>query len=322
MLRNWTPCKVNAVTTASHARPARGRRGTRPSGDDRELAILETAERLLEERPLADISVDDLAKGAGISRPTFYFYFPSKDAVLLTLLDRVIGEANTALEALMGESAEGAQRVLAGRDRRCSTRRFAPTARWLRPRRAGASTPTPRSATCGPLFMQRSIDHTTGVIEALRDRGELPDNMPAHELSTSLNLLNEAGDDRVFAGAEAGTGPTSSVLDNLVHIWMACRLQRGALVCRQPMRTYVRVRRGKPPSCTLTWIRSTHLLSSVTTPRCADGPSLSVAASCSPPAMRPRRTGCAPRWAAARPEGVVPARHRRSAADVGVLTGQ
>ena len=76
--------------------PRRGRRPARPSGDDRELAILATAERLLAERPLAAISVDDLARGAGISRPTFYFYFPSKDAVLLTLLDRVVAEADAA----------------------------------------------------------------------------------------------------------------------------------------------------------------------------------------------------------------------------------
>ncbi|MCU1616028.1 MAG: regulatory protein TetR, partial [Frankiales bacterium] len=65
----------------------RGRRRARPSGEDREAAILATFERLLAERPLSAVSVDDLARGAGISRPTFYFYFPSKDAVLLTLLD-------------------------------------------------------------------------------------------------------------------------------------------------------------------------------------------------------------------------------------------
>ena len=70
---------------ASDPRTPRGRRAARPSGDDRELAILTTAERLLAERPLSAISVDDLARGAGISRPTFYFYFASKDAVLLTL---------------------------------------------------------------------------------------------------------------------------------------------------------------------------------------------------------------------------------------------
>src|SRR4051794_41663529 len=84
------------VAFPSTRRGARSRRPPRPSGDDRELAILTTCEKLLEERPLSTISVDDLARGAGISRPAFYFYFRSKDAVLLALLDRVIAEADRA----------------------------------------------------------------------------------------------------------------------------------------------------------------------------------------------------------------------------------
>ena len=68
-------------------------------------------------------------------------------------------------------------------------------------------------------FMQRSIDHTTGVIEALRDRGEIPDNMPSDELSTSLNLLNESVMSASFAGQKPAL-PDDRVLDNLVHIWM------------------------------------------------------------------------------------------------------
>ncbi len=84
----------------------RGRRSPRPSGDDRELAILATAERLLGERDFADISIDDLARGAGISRPTFYFYFPSKNAVLLTLLDRVIEEAEAGTGDVLDRLAE------------------------------------------------------------------------------------------------------------------------------------------------------------------------------------------------------------------------
>src|ERR1044071_9052485 len=76
-------------------RPARGRRAPRVSGDERERAILETAERLLEKRSFHEISIDDLARGAGLSRPTFYFYFPSKEAVLLTLVDRMVEEART-----------------------------------------------------------------------------------------------------------------------------------------------------------------------------------------------------------------------------------
>src|SRR5687767_15307998 len=90
-------------------RPARGRRVPRPSGDDRELAILATAEALLAERSLGEISIDDLARGAGISRPTFYFYFASKDAVLLTLLDRVVAEADSALREVFGRPTSGAR---------------------------------------------------------------------------------------------------------------------------------------------------------------------------------------------------------------------
>src|SRR5919109_4491802 len=84
---------MTTLSSSGEARSARGRRRPRATGDDRERAILTTAERLLEERSLHEISVDDLARGAGISRPTFYFYFPSKEAVLLTLLDRMVEEA-------------------------------------------------------------------------------------------------------------------------------------------------------------------------------------------------------------------------------------
>src|SRR5215204_3032499 len=97
------------MTAHAGATSARGRRAGRPSGDDRELAILATAERLLGDRPLSAISVDDLARGAGISRPTFYFYFASKDAVLLTLLDRVVAEADAATDAAFDGRASGVQ---------------------------------------------------------------------------------------------------------------------------------------------------------------------------------------------------------------------
>jgi TetR/AcrR family transcriptional regulator, ethionamide resistance regulator len=66
------------------------RRRARPrKGDLKEEAILATCERLLGEKPLAEISVDELAAGAGISRPTFYFYFESKNAALRTLVERL-----------------------------------------------------------------------------------------------------------------------------------------------------------------------------------------------------------------------------------------
>src|SRR6059058_2638786 len=102
------------MTPPTPVRSSRGRRTLRATGDDRERDILATFERLLEERPLHEISVDDLARGAGISRPTFYFYFASKEAVLLTLFERVLAEADATFEGRADDYA--AQPARAWRD--------------------------------------------------------------------------------------------------------------------------------------------------------------------------------------------------------------
>lgn len=210
--------KSPGVTTVSQPRGSRRRRSSRPSGDDREQAILSTLESLLEGRSLADISVDDLAKGAGISRPTFYFYFRSKNAVLIALMERVMGEADAALEALMANPPTDRNEFWrAGIGVFYSTFR---AHRGLAPSMAAARYTNTEARELWSTFMQRSIDHTTRVIETLRSRGELPENMPAHELSTALNLLNEGVMTASFAGQEPAL-PDDRVLDNLVHIWMA-----------------------------------------------------------------------------------------------------
>src|SRR3982751_4562471 len=79
---------------------ARGRRTPRPSGDERQRVIVEVFEGLLQTRPMADIAIDEIAAGAAISRSAFYFYFPSKQAVLLELLDRMVTEVDERLAAV------------------------------------------------------------------------------------------------------------------------------------------------------------------------------------------------------------------------------
>jgi AcrR family transcriptional regulator len=215
-----TQGKLPNVTSsaASQASLSRGRRSARPSGDDRELAILTTAEQLLEDRPLSDISVDDLAKGAGISRPTFYFYFPSKEAVLLTLLDRVVNEADNDLQTL-------AEQPGADRDELCRTgiNVFIETFGSHRAvARAGvaARASSAEVRALWSTFMQKWIAYTAAVIEAERERGAAPDTLPALELATALNLMNER---TLFASftAEQPSVPKARVLDTLVHIWVS-----------------------------------------------------------------------------------------------------
>ena len=205
------------MTTSAASQTSRGRRSARPSGDDRELAILATAERLLEDRPLTDISVDDLAKGAGISRPTFYFYFASKEAVLLTLLDRVITEADTALEALS---------TTPGGDRDTMWRNginvfFETFGAHKAVTRAGAAAKSGNADVreLWSTFMQKWIAYTADVIQSERERGAAPDSLPAAELATALNLMNERTLFASFA-AEQPSVPEARVLDTLVHIWV------------------------------------------------------------------------------------------------------
>jgi AcrR family transcriptional regulator len=207
------------VTTASQPRVARGRRVPRPSGDDRELAILETAERLLEQRPLAEISVDDLAKGAGISRPTFYFYFPSKDAVLLTLLDRIIAEADERADAALGPmdtavDPAGVWRAINALFESFGAHRSVLLAGW-------AARPTnAEMQSMWSQFMQKWIDYTTDSIQSERERGAAPVTIPARDLAVALNLMNER---TMFAAhaAEENSVARERLVDTLAHIWVS-----------------------------------------------------------------------------------------------------
>jgi AcrR family transcriptional regulator len=209
---------MEAASKPSQAANGRGRRATRASGDDRERAILETAEGLLEERPLSEISVDDLAKGAGISRPTFYFYFPSKDAVVLTIIDRLVAAAAGSREEALATLTEGDPRAglrkaledLYGAFR--SRRAVAMAAAELR-------TTNSEARDLWSQVMEGWVADATAVIEAERARGAAPSGQPAREVATALVQMNERVQYATFAG-ESPSLEDERVLDVLVDIWL------------------------------------------------------------------------------------------------------
>lgn len=195
----------------------RGRRSTRPSGDERQQAILDTAERLLAERPFTEISVDDLAKGAGLSRPTFYFYFASKDAVLLTLFEQMMAEADSIFESLVDGIDPDNPLVTI---RRGISAFFTAFGKHRAVTLAGAAAkpinPEFRSVWSG--FMQRWVDFTAALIHIERERGNAPDTLLAEDIAVSLNLMNE----RAMYAALAGEPPAivdEKVVDTLAYLW-------------------------------------------------------------------------------------------------------
>ncbi|NNG40776.1 TetR/AcrR family transcriptional regulator [Flexivirga sp. ID2601S] len=199
------------------AAAGRGRRAPRVSGDDREAAILATAEKLLESVPFADISIDDLASGAGISRPTFYFYFGSKDDVLLSLLDRLVQRSEEAIAGLTPSEEQVRQgwRDALGvyLDTFAAQRGVALACADARFRNDRVREGWDRAATLW-------VDNTTAGIEAERARGAAPTGRPARDIAIALNAMNE----RAIYGTLTGSQPSlprEAVLDVLVDIWMS-----------------------------------------------------------------------------------------------------
>ncbi|MEH0845382.1 TetR/AcrR family transcriptional regulator [Micromonospora sp. CPCC 205711] len=206
------------TTARTPAGTGRGRRAARSAGDERELAILGTAERLLGERAFAEISIDDLARGAGISRPTFYFYFPSKDAVLLTLLDRVTEEADAAAGDVLDRLAEDPRarwRELISRFHAIFGAHRAVVLACAQVRGTNAEV-----RRLWANVLHRWVQAVEAAIEAERRRGAAPAGLPARDLAIALNSMNE----RVLYATFAGDGPAVAerdVVDVLLDVWLS-----------------------------------------------------------------------------------------------------
>jgi TetR/AcrR family transcriptional regulator, ethionamide resistance regulator len=196
----------------------RSRRTRRVSGDERERAILATFEDLLQERALHEISIDDIARGAGISRPTFYFYFASKEAVLLSLLERMLAEALST----RGDTLERLAEDPAARLRESLTAYFdvfrGHRAVTLAGADAAASSTEVREMWA--QVMEAWVQETAAAIEAERARGVAPEGIPARDLAIALLSMNE----RVFHNTFARHAPAvdeDGVVDTLVAVWLS-----------------------------------------------------------------------------------------------------
>lgn len=209
-----------SLVRAENERPwsERARRPARASGDDRERAILRTAERLLEERPLSQISVDALARGAGISRSAFYFYFPSKEAVVLSLVERLVGEAAAARDEALRRQAE------AGPDSwRGSIAIFYEifgAHRSVCEAAVELSATNEEARALWAQIMEGWVEHVAARIQRERRRGIAPRGVSARDLATALVQLNERALRSVFTGEEPAIAERE-VIDVLAHVWVS-----------------------------------------------------------------------------------------------------
>lgn len=73
----------------------------------RRRVILDTAAAMLDEMPVAEVSLNELSRRVGLAKSNVLRYFESREAVLLELLDTFLGEWLTELEGELAAGIEG-----------------------------------------------------------------------------------------------------------------------------------------------------------------------------------------------------------------------
>ncbi|RKN49725.1 TetR/AcrR family transcriptional regulator [Micromonospora costi] len=113
---NWTSCpdtpRLDPVTRQSVEHPHNERAD---AARNRRL-ILEAADRLYVERGAAHVTMDDIARAAGVGRGTLYRRYPDRASIALALLDaheRDLQEALLRGEPPLGPGAAPAERLAA-----------------------------------------------------------------------------------------------------------------------------------------------------------------------------------------------------------------
>ncbi len=153
-------------------------------------AILEAAARVLGERPEA--SIEDVARAAGVSRQTVYAHFPSRDALLGALLDRVTERVVAAIDAADLDAGPPAQALVRFLEIGWQALEGDPFLPRL---------PTP------PMSRQQALDRHEPVLDRLKAlvtrgqrTGDFNRDLPASWLLSATVALGHAAGEEVRAG--------------------------------------------------------------------------------------------------------------------------
>jgi AcrR family transcriptional regulator len=200
------------VSSRGESRAASGRRRRRtPEAAERE--IVEAAEALLREKPFRELTVDDLMRRTGLSRPSFYVYFRDRHDLVLKVVEHIGGELFTMSERWYDGTGDGPAMVREAIDGVVGV--FAvhgPVLRAL----ADAASDDQRVEAAYHALLQRFVDATARHIEEEVAAGRvLPlDPVPT---ATALTWMMER-----YLQLQIGRSPhapVDRVADTLATIW-------------------------------------------------------------------------------------------------------
>src|SRR5687767_328836 len=116
-LRKRRRAAASAASTDEGGRSRRPRRRIRLENDQRRAQLLALGVQAFSERTYDDVSIDDIAKAAGISKGLLYHYFPTKRDLYLAGLRATAAELIASTTAATSDMAmPPLERMRAGLD--------------------------------------------------------------------------------------------------------------------------------------------------------------------------------------------------------------
>jgi AcrR family transcriptional regulator len=79
--------------------------------NERRTQILDAAEKVFAEQGFSQARMDDIVAESGLSKGALYWYYKSKDAIIMALMDRVFISEMKAAEALIGLDSPVEERI-------------------------------------------------------------------------------------------------------------------------------------------------------------------------------------------------------------------
>ena len=186
-------------------------------GEERRVALLEALEGLLETRPLAQIGIGDIASAAGVTRPAFYFYFPTKAAAVAALLEDLYEEAFEASGRWHAVEGPAEEELRAGYDAIIAFARE--RARLLVAMYDAAGTDSEVREVWESRLVAPLAVHVGRKIDEERRAGRAPDGVDPAVVAEMLVLLNERAIEREVRAMARGEEPSDAVGDALYEIW-------------------------------------------------------------------------------------------------------
>lgn len=172
-------------------------------------AILEAATRVLNAEP--DASLETIAGAAGVTRPTVYAHFPSREQLLLAVVDRITDEAIAAMDAADPDTGPAADALLRMLDAGAQVTGRYPVLLQL--------------ISAHPVSPEADHDRHTPVADRIRRviqrgrrTGEFDDRLPVDWLVAATIRLGHAVSEEQDAGRLSATAAPDALRTSLLRL--------------------------------------------------------------------------------------------------------